>query len=190
MPKRLSHLDKQRLDLSAIVKRLPLHRQLGESQTALIELTPIWQTFIRQHLPNWVIDSAVPNNDLAISAELTSYGDHRLTISCSSSIYASQLKHLQTSLLSTLKAGFPAIQSIHIQIKQPKNNNLTSHCDDKASSGAAQQNTTSCLSAQAMIERSVSSNTIQSIEHCQKHIANEKLANSLSKLANTLKNKE
>ena len=168
MAKRLSNIDRQRMELAAIVKRLPLHQQLGASQTALLELTPIWQRAVTQHIGDTSL-----NAEFHGRVSLHSFDNGVLTVACHHSGYASQLKHLHTSLLNTIQAHCPALRRINIQLKQPN----------------TQAESPNHLNAQAQstVNRKISPINIKAITYCQQSVGNEKLARSLSKLVNTLK---
>jgi len=95
MPKRRHTINSAHLNVSQIVQRLPLHRQMSVSQTIMVKLSPVWSTWSATYL-------AEP---FAASTTLVGVQNGELTISCESAICASQIKHQQTNLLESLHTG-------------------------------------------------------------------------------------
>jgi hypothetical protein len=123
-----------------------------------------------------------PNLDHHNIAELVSADQGKLVIACSNSACASQIKHLQQSLLGFLhEQGFVEIKQLAIRIKNKR-------IDETPKSQAAKKNTATHLSTTSMTTpEATSSNSLDAIKHCQKMVANEQLAKSLGNLAKTLK---
>ncbi|MFT5571709.1 MAG: hypothetical protein ACI9FR_000628 [Cryomorphaceae bacterium] len=190
MPKRINPNERQRLQLSSIVRRLPLHRQFNESQTALIKILPVWQKWAIDHLANEFQKSTKPSN----------YQATVLTITCEHAICASQVKHQRTTLLAFFHdAGLSNITQIDIRVVHPTqspDDNLDQHIDPSLNSSSIKESKKTydrhCLKDDTRVEDKepspVSHASIKSIENCHKRIPNEKLAESLSKLIATLKN--
>lgn len=171
-----------RLSVSTIIKRLPLHRQLNASQSALIDFSHTWDTWSSQNLAS----------GFSASTTLNSFRNGVLTIRCISTVAASQLKHLQVSLLETFhQAGLTKIVSIKIQIDHDVAN-FSEQESDIANTLAGQKvpNTLTKkghFAAKADVERNdFLPTTIETIKNCQKSVRNERLNESLQRLANTL----
>jgi len=154
-----------RIDLSNILKRLPLLQQLNSSQSALIDFSLTWQQWSKKNL----------NANFLQSTALNSFRDGILTISCTSPIAASQLKHLQVSLLSDFHSnGFTKIKQIKIQVDHK-------HAQDDHGTALHGQESTPQPSYKPL-----KADSIAAINNCKNTIKNEKLSNSLAKLADTL----
>jgi len=160
------------LTAANIINRLPLQQQLNSSQAIIIKLSPIWHS--------WAVES-VAKNLISVnclnSTQLTSLQNGKLVLTCSNSAHASLIKHQQNSLLTFFhQQGFKEINKIVVRIdnhaKQINDHQVTqtNNLDDKPTV-------------------QVSNNSLEAIYSCQKTVGNDLLANSLKKLANTLKNK-
>ena len=153
-----------RISLSNIIKRLPLHHQLNTSQNALIDLTPIWQ--------QWSETNLTPN--LLSLINLNSFRDGVLVIACSNPTAASQVKHMQISLLTAFHAaGLRNVERIKVQIVHTQSTN------GKPSSNPSSTN--HVTNYQPLEEEALSN-----IKNCMTTIKNERLSSSLARLAETL----
>lgn len=171
MPKRLSSIDRQRLSLANILQRLPLHRQFSDSQSSLLKLSPVWQAWANAHLAKESIREV----------QLSNYQSGVLSLACNNATCASQLKHLQTSLLAFLKrSGFNEAKKISIRMIHPTHVLPSSPASRRAIP-------TGALVNDQAAHTKASPPSIKSIEECKKTISNERLAESLTKLAETLK---
>ena len=169
-------------NISQIIERLPLHRQLNETQAMLLKITPIWRQWLENHLPKnqssedpsprLVNNSPEPINN---SPELIDISTDTLNINCFSSVQASHIKHQQTSLLNALNnAGFCNIRRIKVSMS------LMSPEPNKS----LQPNNQSTPNQQQRSKPSTTS--IQAIEHCGTKTDNTQLSESLRRLADTL----
>ena len=161
---------KTHLKAADLIRRLPVHQQLNESQAALVKLTPIWQQWAKHSISANKITTECYQN-----TELSSLSNGKLVISCTSSIYASQIKHQQQSILeSIIKAGITAVEHIKVQLRIPNQLRTESSNNER--------------DAQPYIKPSpLSANSLNAIEHCLKTVNNDQLAKSLKRLAKTLK---
>ena len=155
-----------RIDLSNILKRLPLHHQINNSKTALIDFTPAWKEWLGLHLPDSLHDKLF----------LNSFQDKTLTIRCANPTVASQLKHSQVSLLIHLQsAKINNIEHIKIQIDHSKSNSITKNTYLKKPTEPAQAE-----------YKPLNQEAINNINNCTSTIKNDRLSESLNRLANTL----
>ncbi len=161
--------DHFRIDLRSIIKRLPLQGHINQSQNSLIVFSPAWIEWVKGEFPG----------EFKKFVTLNSFNQGVLSIRCTSSVAASQLKHMQVSLLESLhSAGHVQIKRVKIEI-------------DHYSHTASDENVSSSLSDYIEIKTTTRSplgdNVMSNLEHCQKGIKNEKLSKSLKKLNETLK---
>ncbi|MFT6407706.1 MAG: hypothetical protein ACJAQ6_001120 [Arenicella sp.] len=173
------HSVRSRQNVSNILSRLPFLRKLNETQNQLISITLTWQ--------KWCADQANPIiNEFASP---TIFDGEILTISCTQSSTATLLKHQQSSLLEALhKAGFEQIKSLRLQMTLTQKSSATESADDSSHQQdlkTKQTNTPSVASEEKWPKPSASS--VKSIETVQTLIKNEQLAESLKRLAETLK---
>lgn len=174
MPKRFNSIDRRRLSLANILQRLPLHRQLSDSQSKLLKISPAWQTWANANLAKESISEV----------SLTNYQSGVLSLACNNATCASQLKHLQTSLLASLKqSGFDDAEKISIRVTHPTHDLQFSNPDQRAIPVSEDEN-------DQFAHAKPSAPSIKSIEDCKKAISNERLAESLTKLAETLKEQD
>ena len=149
------------------MQRLPLHQQLSSSQQMLVKLSPSWR--------NWLHDNL--NKELSNSAVLSHYADGRLLISCDNAAIASQLKHLQTSLMGFLnETGFKEIHTISIRIE---------HLNQDSAKRRTNQNADKINQEASYCQPS--SNSLKSIKHCHQSVKSETLSAALQRLEKTLK---
>ena len=131
------------------------------------------------------LSSACINNTLLLNAQ-----QGKLVIRCDNAVNASQIKHQQNSLLSHLhNHGFEEIQRITIRVQHPTHNQLD-HGSKRYDSKLNEAVTAASLMNSGSVEKTTvrtSEKSLEAIEYCQKMATNDHLANSLSKLAKTLK---
>lgn len=187
MPKRISAIDRQRLSLAHIVQRLPLHQRLSASNAAVIKLTPVWQRWAKAHVAKEFrsqIQLSCPNND-------------EMVLTCPHAVCASQLKHRKQNLLSFVQnSEVDGIKRIQIRIAKTTNQQgaeTASRTQQIANSrnhlepDNIQSNERDSQHADSRL--TLSKESVQSIESCQRTVSNTRLADSLSQLAITLKNR-
>lgn len=171
MPKKHRKNNRSKVSLNNIIKRLPLHRQLNDSQSAVIDFSETWQKWASANLPS----------SFEGLATITSFDDGLLTIGCHTPTAASQLKHLQVSLLEAFQtAGFEQIQRLKINI-----NHTHDFLDDSenANNKSPQTHGTTLFSDR---KQNLKTETLTGIKNCSKAVKNERLMASLEKLASTL----
>ena len=97
----------KRVQISNILTSLPVQRHINVSQKAVISFTSAWQEWLHSNLPT----------QLYKKISLNSFENGKLSILCNNSTTASQLKHLQISLLEALhQAGHNQISQIKFDI--------------------------------------------------------------------------
>ena len=172
-------------NITQLIERLPLHRQLNETQAMLLKITPIWLRWSASHLASiqsLETNSLETNGLETISSAPIDISADTLKINCFSSVEASHIKHQQASLIKTLQAaGFSNIKRIKVCMSptQPLSNNLESLRKEPQ------------LSKQPELDEQhqsfkPSSASIQSIESCGQQTDNSQLSESLRRLAATL----
>lgn len=154
------------------MERLPLHRQLNQTQAILVKIAPIWLRWSTDHL------SKIPNSMLVSEQSISSVpidvSNGVLKINCFKPIEASQIKHQQASLIEALHtAGFDYIKRIKVSIS------LQSHT-------LQQQATIDQPSDNQQKHIKPSKASIKSIEVCGHKTHNVQLSESLHRLADTL----
>ena len=156
-----------RIDLSNIINRLPVLRQINASQTAIINFTPAWDNWAAKNLPE----------SFRSATSLNSFNEGVLSIQCTTPIAASQLKHQQVSILEALhNADHYQILSLKIQIDHQTSQNSRPHAE-RVNLETPKVVTREALSQQA----------IDNINNCQRSVKNERLSDSLKRLSETLK---
>ena len=177
------HSVRSRQSVSSILNRLPFLHQLNQTQTQLLKLTPIWQQWCAKQDCSDQISSEITD-----FASLSSIDGSTLSISCTQSSTATILKHQHNSLLKELKAaGFDQIQSIRIQMSL---GNQTAELNDYSDNPHVREetsHTSNSPTVDAVSWPKPSTASIKSIEATQSLIKNEQLAESLKRLAETLK---
>lgn len=176
------------MSLSNILQRLPLHRQLTGSQSALLKLSPLWDKWASANLAKEFVDEI----------SLTNYQSGKLSLVCSNATCASQLKHQQTSLLVFLnQSGVGEVEKLHIRVRHPSHS--SDIFDSQTNHETNNQNSSISSTRKSLPQKSenddigqtkASEPSIKSIENCKKTISNERLAESLTKLAETLKKQD
>jgi len=158
-----------RIDLNNIIKRLPLLRQINASQSALLSFTPAWKRWSNENLPE----------NFRSLTSLNSFNDGVLSIKCKTPIAASQLRHLQISLIEALhEADHHQILSLNIQIDHE-----TPTPESAVQEHIKQVETTLPNTTRAAL----SDQAIDNINSCQKSVKSEKLSDALKRLSETLK---
>ena len=194
-------MKKPHKNISQIIERLPVHRQLNDYQAMLLKITPIWLHWSATHLMrchssetnshssetnSHSSETNSPAKQIETSFEYTAqYGctlvdisNGTLQINCASSVEASQIKHQQSSLVSALNAAdINEITNIKVRISPQLHPN--------------QQAKQTTLSAEQQIKQQhwhmkPSTTSIQSVERCGQEINNTTLSESLRRLAETL----
>jgi len=185
MPKKSDYNKTQRLNIASIVQRLPLHKHMSQSQSALIELSPIWHAWSANNL----------TSKMATQVSLTSLQNGQLIVSCANAVSASQIKHQYASLLESLTAsGFTNVKRIKVRIdhgssttdNESTSDNQTISRNDVSAQGSHQSIESANTTRKPTYRAKPNSKTIKSIEHCQKLTSNDKLSDSLKRLASTL----
>jgi len=167
MPKKTFKNNNLNKNLSNIIKRLPLHQRLNDSQNALIKFSPVWQ--------QWSEKNISPNFLPAIA--LNSFKNGLLIIRCTTPTAASQLKHLQVSLLDSFHtATLNEIKQIKIQIDHTHSQTETNNKDHYSQHQKREISN----------YKPLKSDTITNIQNCKRSIKSEKLSHSLERLATTL----
>ena len=142
-----------RVDLSNIIKRLPALRQINASQSALLSFTLAWEQWLSKNIPE----------DFRQLASLNSFNDGVLSITCETSTVASQLKHLQVSLLEALHSfEHHQILSIRIQTNHSTSNDTHSkpiQVDSKPP---------------VTTRKALNQEVIDAINNCEKNVKSEK----------------
>lgn len=171
------------LNIASIVQRLPLHRHMSQSQSALVKLSPSWLTWSANHL----------STELANQVTLTGLQNGQLVISCANAVSASQIKHQQASLLESLNlSGLANVKRIKIRIDHTYSSTEThstqcltekTESDQQTAHDTSKKNTNPIH----INRQNPGSQTIKSIENCQKLTSNDDLSESLERLAKTLK---
>ena len=205
-------MKKPHKNISQIIERLPLHRQLNESQAMLLKITPIWLHWSATHLSNnhssetnshsseTNSHSSETNNHspeanspakqiettfentVQCSCTLADISNGTLQINCASSVEASQIKHQQTSLVSLLNAA-DISEITHIKVcVSPQ---LHTNLQAKQTTLSAKQHSEQPIEQQHWHIKP-STTSIQSIEQCGQEISNTQLSESLRRLAETL----
>jgi len=170
MPRKNDKNNHFKISLNNIIKRLPLHQQLNNSHAAIIDFSQTWQ--------DWVSSNLTGNFEKL--ATLSSFDNGLLTVRCISPTAASQLKHLQISLLEAFHAaGFTQIQRLKIQIDHTTR--LTSESDTHHQTVIKQIDKPSINRTQSLKKE-----TLKGIKNCGKRVKNERLMTSLQRLASTL----
>jgi len=161
---------KSKQNVANILGRLPFLRQLNALQNQLLNITPIWQAWLKQN----------DNQIIKQFATLTSVSDNTLYIQCTQSSAATLLKHQKGGLLEHLhNSSFEQIHNIKIQMQLGTNQAATDP-----------ELTMSNTHGESISEnnwKKPSESAIKSIEITQSTIKNEQLATSLQRLAETLK---
>ena len=158
-----------RQNMSSILQRLPLIRQINATQNSTLKYQPIWLT--------WCLQTQKRHGSLALKlnqyATLTSFKHGTIEISCKNTGSASLIKHQQNSLLNALHdAGFDEINRIKVHMSPAKTSTKTSN---------------KYATSQGSQRPKPSDSAVESIEATQSLIENEQLAASLRRLALTLK---
>lgn len=167
MPKNYNPPNYSPLTAADFVRRLSLNRQLDASQTFIVTLIPAWLRWMQQALPQGFYTSCQPSG----------FQLGKLTILCKNSTSASQIRHLQQSLLDFLQQqGFVEIEQIMVRIQHSPHQ----FCE-KPPQAEYDQQPTSFVKA--------SEGSLKAIDNCQKRVKNEHLARALLKLENTLRNR-
>ncbi len=163
-----SHKNNPYKNIAQIIERLPLHRQLKETQAMLVKITPIWLDWSANHL-----------SKKANAARPIDISNGTLELNCFDSVEASQIKHQQTSLINALhKAGFNNIECIKLRMSLPRYANK--HEDMQ------QAFDTEVQSNKQRGPIIPSTQSIRSIERCGQLTDNAQLSESLQRLVNTL----
>ena len=157
-----------RVNLSNIIKRLPLQSYIDVSQAALIDFSPAWIDWCNKSLPG----------EFHQIVTLNSFNRGTLSIRCTTSVAASQLKHMQVSILECFHAaGHSQIKRLKIEID---------HFSNQASDNSSAVSLTEYTATKTETRAPLNNEAIVSLERCQKGIKNEKLSGSLKKLHKTL----
>ena len=157
-----------RVNLSNIIKRLPLQSYINVSQAALIDFSPAWIDWCNKTL----------SSEFHQIITLNGFNKGTLSIRCTTSVAASQLKHLQVSLLDFFHtAGHSQIRRLKIEID---------HFSNQGSADNSAANLTGYIATKTETRAPLNNEAIVSLEQCQKGIKNEKLSGSLKKLHKTL----
>ena len=157
----------KRIQISNILTSLPVQRHINESQKAVISFTSTWQEWLNTNLPA----------ELSKKISLNSFENGKLSILCNNSTTASQLKHLQISLLEALhKAGHNQISQIKFDINHQFDETLvlSQALDSK-------QNHISQKPRKTMTDKN-----LKNLKHCGDGVKNERLNSALKKLHTTL----
>lgn len=166
------------LKAANLIRRLPVHQQLNESQAALVKLTPAWQQWAKQAISDNKITAECYQN-----TELSGFADNKLVITCSTAIYASIIKHQQQSILdSLLKAGSTVVKQLNIQLRLP-----TFESSTPGVNRTRDNEVPTVTPKSTPLSTPLSSNSLDAIENCLKSVNNEQLASSLKKLSETLR---
>ncbi len=163
--KQNNKLENHRLKLSTIVERLPLYRFLDQSRAALLKLQPAWQIWQQQQPTAISYDAAY----------LTGYDAGTLTISVNNASTAALIKHQKSSLISTLNSVIK-VTAIKLRID----------LDYTKAASEFQQHITANEKNNG-IYNTPNKAAIDSIESLQASIKNPDLADTIGKLAQTLK---
>jgi len=168
------------LKAANLISRLPLHKQLSDSQAALVKLAPVWQSWARHAISDSNLSAECFQN-----TELSSLRDGKLVINCSNAIYASQIKHQQQSLLDAIiKEGITTVEKINIQLNNQLNYQPETLSQQRLK--LKQSNNQHAVDS-TIIHAPLTENSLNALENCQKLVNNDQLADSLRKLAKTLK---
>ena len=174
------------LKAANLIRRLPVHQRLNESQAALVKLTPAWQQWAKQAISENKITAECYQN-----TELSGLDDDKLVITCSTAVFASQIKHQQQSILdSLLKEGPAVVKQLNIQLRLPtfQNSKPGQNSNPGENSKSVVDKTfDNGVPANKPKSTPLTSNSLDAIENCRKSVSNEQLASSLKRLAETLK---
>jgi len=157
-------------NVTTILERLPFLRQLNALQNQLTSIKPTWNAWLNSD------DKQI----IKQFSTLSNVSDNTVYIHCIQSSAATLLKHQKGSLLEQFhKSGFENIKNIHIQMQ-------LEHKQDILNPELTKDNS---LNNTAMNKNwpKPSASAIKSIEATQSIIKDEQLAESLQRLANTLK---
>lgn len=195
----------QPITAADIVERLPLHRSLNESQTALVALAPYWHRWINDAVAQGKLSAACAKSTQLVawqrdrqherSGKLTNSG--KLIISCNNPSNATLIKQNKQSIIEHLNQAVG--NEPHSQ-KPQKSSNLTTSATTKTVIKVQQlvirlrfDDTPLALTPNADKSsirnraKNLSSATFSAIEACENQTNNENLAKSLNNLARTLR---
>ena len=164
----------QRTKLSQILQRSMqyggLHQRLNDSQAMLVKLAPVWHAWcIEQRIATFPKTTSENN---ANSVVLSGYQNNILTLHCEHAISATRLKHQKYSLLDHLhQKGFSEIEQLNIRITPPTQLN---------------KNLSSSTAGPKPLPNPVSENSIKALKGCLTSLKNERLAESVNRLTQTL----
>lgn len=162
--------DHKRINLQSIIKRLPIQSHLNESQSALIVFSTIWNKWVKDNLPN----------DIGKLITLNSFKNGILSIRCTNAVAASQLKHLQVGLINAFNdEGHHQITRLKFEIDKKT---IASEFESDFSPDSKNQH------FKKEPRKELSHEALDTLEHCEKGVKNEKLSISLKKLHKTLRN--
>lgn len=163
------------MNIASILQHLPFHRQISESQSLILKLTPIWHDWCEQQRGKKGLKHFSAAQDTTLSA----FENGVLTLACLSTTSATTIKHQKNDLLNHFqKAGFDAIRRIHVRMELKPPNMVS-----------PTTNNPKVVTEERVAKRAQpSTSSIKSVEAVKRRVENEHLASSLERLANTLKN--
>lgn len=164
----------QRMKLVSIVQRLPFHQQLSSSQSLTLKLTPSWLEWCEEQRSK----KGLKHFSAAQDTNLSNVENGVLTLACRNATTATALKHRKNELLTHFQqAGFDSVKRIHVRMELNDPHALSSNGEPRAISNNLLAN-----------REQPSTASIKSVEAVTRRVKNERLASSLQRLANTLKN--
>lgn len=183
-----------RLNVASIVQRLPFHQHISNSQSLILQATPIWHAWCEQQRKLNDAKQFAATND----ATLTSFDEGVLTLACSNTTTATTLKHKHASLLEAFQeAGFKQIKRIQVRMTLTKHNyqaqNHPTQTDSRQPGNHSFGGSPETLSNLQPSQQShhqrdkPSDSSIKSVEAVTNRVKNEHLAEALQRLAETLK---
>lgn len=159
-----------------------MYRFLDQSRSLVLKLQPAWQAWCHQNLPNVSEENAC----------LSSFEAGTLNICVNNSSTAALIKHKQVNALKALNLAFIALNPKHMNKPEQSETPITKlkvRVDLMSVNAANElQREIKKSDENAYQHKPVDTQSIESIERLQKSIKNPELADTLGKLAETLKN--
>lgn len=147
---------------------------LNTSQTAVFQFKTIWQKYLKslENSDNLVVLQAVKQ------ASLASFQDGILKLQCNSPVVATQIKHQAPSIISFINQNHEFANKPEIEIKKIEVQVKPLQVNSKSATEEQRK----------LCNRNVDEKTPELLDKLSSNIKSEKLAESLKKLAETMKN--